>query len=206
MSENAESTTLSQLTLFAEECHVNHLVLPGSDEARRMTATSGRKLSALLKNSGPIGLFLRMLLESEQLFSTRCYLTWRGWSTPAGRLIYLLEQSEPDIEGLELLLLPTPGANDWKTSHRWGQRRGQLTEWVENIPAWIPCPTCEDFWCTVHQKHAFECDCPDLEECDEAGWNPYETRPPGMKLNPVFVEWLMGFPLGWTDLEHSETP
>jgi len=28
----------------------------------------------------------------------------------------------------------------------------------------------------------------------------------GGKLNPRWVEWLMGFPLGWTDLEASETP
>jgi hypothetical protein len=27
----------------------------------------------------------------------------------------------------------------------------------------------------------------------------------GGKLNPRWVEWLMGFPLGWTDLEVSET-
>ena len=27
----------------------------------------------------------------------------------------------------------------------------------------------------------------------------------GGKLNPMWVEWLMGFPLGWTDLEASET-
>jgi hypothetical protein len=25
-------------------------------------------------------------------------------------------------------------------------------------------------------------------------------------LNPTWVEWLMGFPIGWTDLSHSETP
>jgi len=25
-------------------------------------------------------------------------------------------------------------------------------------------------------------------------------------LNPTWVEWLMGFPLGWTDLKPSETP
>ena len=25
-------------------------------------------------------------------------------------------------------------------------------------------------------------------------------------LNPTWVEWLMGFPTGWTDLEPSETP
>lgn len=28
----------------------------------------------------------------------------------------------------------------------------------------------------------------------------------GGKLNPMWVEWLMGFPLGWTDLSASETP
>jgi hypothetical protein len=26
------------------------------------------------------------------------------------------------------------------------------------------------------------------------------------RLNPMWVEWLMGFPLGWTDLKDSETP
>ena len=28
----------------------------------------------------------------------------------------------------------------------------------------------------------------------------------GGQLNPTWVEWLMWFPLGWTDLEPSETP
>ena len=28
----------------------------------------------------------------------------------------------------------------------------------------------------------------------------------GGQLNPTWVEWLMGFPLGWTDLRDSETP
>ena len=26
------------------------------------------------------------------------------------------------------------------------------------------------------------------------------------QLNPTWVEWLMGFPLGWTDLDAAETP
>jgi hypothetical protein len=26
------------------------------------------------------------------------------------------------------------------------------------------------------------------------------------QLNPTWVEWLMGFPLGWTDCQDSETP
>jgi hypothetical protein len=28
----------------------------------------------------------------------------------------------------------------------------------------------------------------------------------GGALNPTWVEWLMGFPSGWTDLDHSATP
>jgi len=32
-----------------------------------------------------------------------------------------------------------------------------------------------------------------------------EENRPG-RLNPTWVEWLMGFPEGWTDLEASETP
>jgi hypothetical protein len=31
-------------------------------------------------------------------------------------------------------------------------------------------------------------------------------RAVGGQLNPMWVEWLMGFPLGWTDLSNSETP
>jgi hypothetical protein len=30
--------------------------------------------------------------------------------------------------------------------------------------------------------------------------------PPGGALNPTWVEWLMGFPAGWTELPPSETP
>jgi len=28
----------------------------------------------------------------------------------------------------------------------------------------------------------------------------------GGQLNPTWVEWLMGFPIGWTDFEPLETP
>ena len=28
----------------------------------------------------------------------------------------------------------------------------------------------------------------------------------GLKLQPAFVEWMQGYPTGWTDLNHLETP
>ena len=36
--------------------------------------------------------------------------------------------------------------------------------------------------------------------------NLNELAAPGGRLNPTWVEWLMGFPLGWTELPRSETP
>jgi hypothetical protein len=42
------------------------------------------------------------------------------------------------------------------------------------------------------------------------GHQAQQTSQPGqpspMTLNPLFVEWLQGFPIGWTDLEPSATP
>ena len=41
-------------------------------------------------------------------------------------------------------------------------------------PAWIRCPGCQDYWCRIHHRHAFECACPPIED-----WtvDPYTTHP-----------------------------
>ena len=67
-------------------------------------------------------------------------------------------------------LWPTPGANDWKGSARWGQRRRQLDERVEN------------------------------QERDRRDSSMPRVVVTG-SLNPIFVEWLQGFPTGWTDCD-----
>lgn len=33
-----------------------------------------------------------------------------------------------------------------------------------------------------------------------------QRKPPGARLNPLFVEWLMGLPIGWTDFARLATP
>ena len=38
------------------------------------------------------------------------------------------------------------------------------------------------------------------------GNHPKVRTPGGGTLNPTWVEWLMGYPIGWTDLKDSETP
>jgi hypothetical protein len=41
---------------------------------------------------------------------------------------------------------------------------------------------------------------------DTSGQHSDLRRQVGGQLNPTWVEWLMGFPLGWTDLGASGTP
>ena len=40
-------------------------------------------------------------------------------------------------------------------------------------PAWVRCECCPEFWCSIHQRHAFECDCPPIEEWET---DPYTER------------------------------
>jgi hypothetical protein len=42
--------------------------------------------------------------------------------------------------------------------------------------AWIKCEGCGDWWCTVHKQHAYDCDCPPIDEWVEAGKWPYREQ------------------------------
>lgn len=39
-------------------------------------------------------------------------------------------------------------------------------------PAWIRCPDCENYLCTIHQEHAHDCPCPPVEEWET---DPYSS-------------------------------
>jgi hypothetical protein len=38
---------------------------------------------------------------------------------------------------------------------------------------WRKCPLCDDYLCTLHKMHAYECSCPSIEEWAEQGIDPY---------------------------------
>ena len=199
-SENAESTALQQLTLFVEDSPVSRTVLPGSERARQMTVTSGRKCAALLTNSGPLGLLLRTCLESEQLSSTRCYLTWKPWATPLGRLLFRLAPSTPRTEGKGFSLWPTPtdaskGGGSSRSGSRINEtptlqgmaRKGMLSR------TW-PTPNSRD-WRSARRVESDT----SYNQLNNEVWKA-EGRQSG-QLNPTWVEWLQGFPLDWTEVD-----
>lgn len=102
-----------QLTLFPEDFRVSLSRVPGSEEARKMTVTSGRRCSELYENSDPLGYLVKMCLESSIWHSTRCLLTWKTRVTPANRLLFQFAVSMPLTEETGCVSWPTPVASSW---------------------------------------------------------------------------------------------
>ena len=220
-----------QLTLFPADSPASRFPLPGSDEARRMTASSGRKCSELLRSSGPLGSLGKMFLGSSIWRSTRCTLTWKVSATPSKRLLFRLVPSTRRTGETDApLWLGTPTAVSNERTERFG--RGRTPNPAEFVRMY-PTPKASD--CkgsgpaesksAVHdlKKHNLKgvvmfyptpttgaglCggtgNFQQLKNLKEAGQITEEERRNmsqgnGGQLNPDWVEWLMGFPPGWTE-------
>lgn len=209
----------------------SHSVQPGSGEARRMTVTSGRKCLELYRKSGPVGSLVRMLLESSHWRSTRCYLTWKESATPARRSLFRLVPSMPRTEETAVPFWPTPTTprphDSENTAGKYlpSQKQKDLAYAV----AMWPTPTARDCKGANSMEHLTRDGSrnhtdqlanavrlwPTTRDYKSPDMNPDSKRfsqktelnsAIGGQLNPTWVEWLMGFPIGWTDLSVSEMP
>lgn len=90
--------------------HVSHFLMPGSETARAITVSSGRRCLMLSRVSGPLGSLVKMCLGSFRWRSTKCYLTWKAQTTPQGRLLFQLAPRAPRTNEPEPGLWPTPRA------------------------------------------------------------------------------------------------
>jgi hypothetical protein len=92
--------------------------------------------------------------------------------------------------------LPTPQASDYitkKTSASWKEKGG--------VNFTLSNPDIQAKWPTPTAHNAKETNAPSEALRNE----PTLASRVGGKLNPTWVEWLMGWPLGWTDLKPLET-
>ena len=195
-----------------------------------MTVTYGQKCSALLKISGPLGSLAKMLLGTSAWASTTCFLTWKAQATPAKRLLFRLSPSMPNIDGTEFGLWATPQAHDahpgnpervgrfgtkhggrnlndeaalWPTPQaRDGKHGGQAKRYLnpersndlpDAVALW-PTPTSRDHKSGKASEATHAKNSRPLNEMAAKGG-------PNGSLNPNFVEYLMGFPKNWTEID-----
>lgn len=165
-----------QLMLFPADSRASRLAPQDFDAENPTTVTSGRKCCELSMSCGPLGSLEKMLLGSKIWHSMIYSLTWKPSTTPQGRLLYRLQASALHTGGIDSPYWPTPtvvGLTYLSPKRVMLLKQGK-TSFVSNsgIRGGIS----------------------NLRE-----WVAARTGNNG-KLNPEWVEWLMGFPLGWTDL------
>ena len=121
MAQHIEESLFSQ-----EDFPASRSVVPGSNEARTMTAISGRKCSESYKRQGQLGSLVRMLLESSAWHSTKCVLTWKRVDTKSSRSLFQLAVSMPRTEETEYgLLLGGGDVADPKNTKRRARQLGE---------------------------------------------------------------------------------
>ena len=260
MSEQVEG----QLTLFPADSLASRSPLRGSEEARKMTATSGQKWLGLSKNSGPLGLLEKMLLESLEWHSQIFFLGWKPVDIGQGHFLFQLALSEPDTDDTGSRLWATPNTMDYlpqrslealkrqaEGSRKGRKRPANLREQVnpETVMMWptpkaslrgdcpsernrkspdlaaavkmYNTPTAQDAKNSALPLSQIKRDslvgdvmretfatpqARDYRTGQTSRWEDKKHRNRnlndqcGGQLNPYWVEWLMGFPSGWTEI------
>jgi len=184
--------TMGQLPLFPAGHRASRLVLPGSVEAEKMTAGSGRSLLASLSAFYRSGCWQRILLESLVLKtgwrSRNGLLAWKLKTMRSShRLFIQLQHSAPTTGDIESSLLPTLMESDGDSAGGPNANHLMLNRIARH--GLLPTLMARDGRVYGQARSAFQADKNIL------------VRAAGGTLDPVFCEWYMGFEDGWTDVE-----
>ena len=187
-----------------------------SGGALRMNATCGRKCAALLPNCGPVGCLGKMLLASSIWGSTKRFLTWQKRDTLFSHSYFRLAASARGMSASELLssrlMFPTPLASDKSTCRDaanldvylsdngiFRKRNRDGTIWSLSLSAAVfyLTPAASEGYRSTLKPEAFRDKSPATNLSAQI---IHQEKPLSEKaaLNPDWVEWLMGFPQGWT--------
>jgi len=226
--------TLFDPMLFAEDSLASHFPTQESNELKTTPATSGRKCSDLSGNAGPLGLLEKTLLGSSNWAWTKYSLTWKTKATPQGRLIFQLARLAPRTSGSDsgLLHTPTAKANQmapsmatsgsgnwvstlWPTPRTTGLDGGSNSRKAAKARGMWPTPTQDS--ATERTKEYSQggtpltlavqmFPTPDVGAAKGRGQkSAAERHRLGGSLNPMWVAWLMGYPIEYLSCVPWET-
>ncbi len=207
--------------------------LPDAEQAPKTTVISGQRCSALYAISNPDGLSLKMcadyLVKKGEWYSSKCALTWKEKRTKFKRLLFQLQASALLTEETGYGLLPTAVANDdnkspaahmaMKARMKGGPRYKPTS--LQVVIKMLPTPRMEGFDAGKHRGkpdsvHSAIKMLATPQARDYRGYARVNSHSPykmlneevgnslGLKLQPAFVEWMMGYPEGWTELPDSK--
>ena len=223
-----------QLMLFPADSPASPFPWLESKRAKTMIVTSGRRCCELSTNCARISLLVRTYLESSRLPPGKWSRIWSVQAITSSCLILKLRLSElgtvdREYSSSESRMWPTPtagqcgmtamtsGRQPEKSTHLGAQvlirsglwptpRANEYKDTLQHVP---PSRMKDPGKCNLTQavamKKLFTTPCAADAQGSHGGNNHRSLRTDvAGHLNPMWVEWLMGFPLGWTDLNASE--
>ncbi len=182
-----------QLTLYPEDFPASRFPWPESSAGRKTSGFYGLKCSALSGSLGRIASSVRTYLESSRLPPGRWSRIWSVKAITSSCCNLRLRLSELGTGGQDAFLwgstiYPSPKASDSKGTGPMGSRSAEHDLVKRNLRGCV----------------LFATPCRGDATGTNGGGNHRSLRTDvSGQLNPEWVEWLMGFPAGWSELEPS---
>lgn len=178
-------------TSLREDLHAKTSALLGNkQELQAIAPHSGLNSYESLSKVEQISLFGKTSLEHLATDLTQFSGAWPKAGMMRSGKLYQHPPLEHHTDAIVSSLLPTPQAYSFQKSHSPGQTKLDLRLRM------LPTPT-------AHL--AKEMGAPSEATRNQPSLHHILGLMPGQVLNPQFVEWMQGFPIGWTDLQHSAT-
>lgn len=191
---------------------------PESAKALRIPATCGRRCAGLFGSCGPVGCLGKMLLASSIWGSTKRFLTWQKRDTLFSHSYFRLAASARGMSASELLssrlMFPTPLASDKGTARdaasldvylsdngifRKRNKNGAIWSLSLSAAVFYLTPVASDGFRSTLKPSAYDPAKKDRNLSAQVVFQEGSVSDTAA-LNPDWVEWLMGFPKGWTDV------
>jgi hypothetical protein len=212
ISKRSDGETLFDLTSFVEDTLANRLASLADAQENTIRAIYGHGFATPLANYDPNTQSWKMLGVISLWEEQASVQTLPPSGMTQNGILYQLHQLVRLTDVTALSLLPTPTTQEVEhpnaelTASGRRKSKNKTTSHsvglADLVQMW-PTMTANGMGSTGHRKlldkHVSSGQITQDEKRQMSAGN-------GGRLNPTWVEWLMGFPLGWTDLEDSETP
>ena len=188
-------------TSLQEDIPVSLLVTRANNKVKKIQDTSGQTCLELSKKLNQDGSFVKMFMDTYDSDWTPFSMTWRVKDTQRGRLLFQLARLAPRTKEKESLLWPTPRQSEYKDCGPVGSKSqkdmAKRRKLCAVVKMW-PTPQSSDHRDRGNMSNP--CIQKRVKQGRQLNLSMVVSEKSG-QLNPTWVEWLMGYPLGWTDLK-----